>query len=197
MQDVRSTAGGNMPGIERRALVQGAGLAVLSFTIDGTAVWLTPRQAHAQGVAMGVLKPDEVETLEAVGETLLPGARKAGIASFVDHQLGVPAADCLLMARIANVRPPFANFYRAALGGIEHGCQALHARRFAQLAAAEQYDVIDRMRQGKIEGWQGPPGPFVYFLLRHDAVDVTFGTVEGIESLGVPYMPHIVPDKRW
>ena len=53
------------------------------------------------------------------------------------------------------------------------------------------------MRQNKIEGWQGPPGPFIYFLLRHDAVDVAFGTVEGIESLGTPYMPHITPEKRW
>ena len=53
------------------------------------------------------------------------------------------------------------------------------------------------MRQNKIEGWQGPAGPFVYFLLRHDAVDVAFGTVEGIESLGTPYMPHISPEKRW
>jgi hypothetical protein len=36
----------------------------------------------------------------------------------------------------------------------------------------------------------------VYFVLRSDAVDVVYGTMEGYESLGVPYMPHIVPDKR-
>jgi hypothetical protein len=59
---------------------------------------------------LNVLKPDEVETLETIGKTLLPGARVAGIASFVDNQLGVPPEDCLLMARIANVCPPFANF---------------------------------------------------------------------------------------
>jgi len=186
-----------MSEIERRALIQGAALAALSFTINGTEVWLSPRQARAQGAPMSVLRPDEVETLEAVGETLLPGARKAGIANFVDNQLGVAPGDCLLMARVANVRPPFANFYRAALGAIERSCQALQGKRFAQLASAEQYDFVDRMRQNKIDGWQGPPGPFVYFLLRHDAVDVAFGTVEGIEGLGIPYMPHISPEKRW
>jgi len=37
----------------------------------------------------------------------------------------------------------------------------------------------------------------VYFLMRHDAVDVVYGTVEGIESLGTPYMAHIVPVSRW
>jgi len=186
-----------MAEIQRRTLMQGAALAALSFTIDGAEVWLSPSQAQAQGAPINVLKPDEVETLEAVGDTLLPGARKAGIANFVDNQLGVAPGDCLLMARIASVRPPFANFYRAALGAIERSCAALHGKRFAELAAAEQYDFVDRLRQNKIEGWQGPPGPFVYFLLRHDAVDVAFGTVEGIESLGVPYMPHISPEKRW
>ena len=186
-----------MSEIQRRALVKGAVLAALSFTIDGAEVWLSPCEARAQGAPMSVLKPDEVETLEALGDTLLPGARKAGIANFVDNQLGVPPGDCLLMARIANVRPPFASFYRAALGAVERSCQSLHGKRFAQLAPTEQYDFVDGMRQNKIEGWQGPPGPFIYFLLRHDAVDVAFGTVEGIESLGVPYMPHIAPPARW
>lgn len=102
--------------IQRRALVQGAALATLSFIIDGAEVWLSPSEARAQGAPMSVLQPDEVETLEAVGGALLPGARKAGIANFVDNQLGVPPGDCLLMARIANVRPPFVSFYRAALG---------------------------------------------------------------------------------
>jgi hypothetical protein len=186
-----------MSDIERRALVRGAVLAALSFTIDGAEVWLSPSQAQAQGAPINVLRPDEVETLEAVGETLLPGARKAGIANFVDNQLGVLPGDCLLMARIASVRPPFVNLYRAALGAVERSCQTIYSKRFAQLTSAEQYDFVDRMRQNKIEGWQGPPGPFIYFLLRHDAVDVAFGTVEGIESLGTPYMAHISPERRW
>jgi len=186
-----------MPKIDRRALMQGAGLATLAFTIDGTEVWLTPSQARAEGVPMSVLSKEETETLAAVGEALLPGARTAGIANFVDHQLAGPTKDCLLMARIANVRPPFANFYHGALAAIERGCQAQYNKRFAQLADIEQHDFIDRMRQNKVDGWQGPPAPFVYFLLRHDAVDVTFGTVVGIESLGIPYMPHIAPTQRW
>ena len=53
------------------------------------------------------------------------------------------------------------------------------------------------MRQNKIEGWQGPAGSFVYLLLRSDAVDVVYGTMEGYAALGIPYMPHIAPTKRW
>jgi len=53
------------------------------------------------------------------------------------------------------------------------------------------------MRQNKIDGWQGPPGGFVYLITRSDAVDVVFGTMEGYASLGIPYMAHIPPERRW
>jgi len=26
---------------------------------------------------------------------------------------------------------------------------------------------------------------------------VVYGTMEGYEALGIPYMPHIAPEKRW
>jgi hypothetical protein len=52
-----------MSDIQRRALVQGAALAALSFTVDGAEVWLSPSQAQARAAPMNVLKPDEVETL--------------------------------------------------------------------------------------------------------------------------------------
>ena len=97
-----------------------------------------------------------------------------------------------------NVRPPFANFYRAAIGAIEGASKAGHGgRSFAELDSAEQHAFIDEMRQNKIEGWKGPPGAFVYFLFRSDAVDVVYGTMEGYAKLGVPYMPHIAPTKSW
>jgi len=53
------------------------------------------------------------------------------------------------------------------------------------------------MRQNKIDGWQGPAGGLVYTVLRNDAVDVVYGTMEGYAALGIPYMPHIAPTKRW
>jgi hypothetical protein len=53
------------------------------------------------------------------------------------------------------------------------------------------------MRQNKVTGWQGPTGSFVYLVLRSDAVDVVHGTMDGYEALGIPYMPHIAPEKRW
>jgi hypothetical protein len=36
-----------------------------------------------------------------------------------------------------------------------------------------------------------------WFVLRSDAVDVVYGTKEGVERLGLPYMAHIEPPSRW
>src|SRR6266571_3865644 len=176
--------------MKRRDFVNGAILGALAFTVGGAKILLTAREARAQGVPFRLLKADEGETLEA-------GARAAGIAHFVDQQLSVPPEEALLEARILNVKPPFANFYRAAIAALDRASQAREGRRFAQLNALSQRELVDLMRQNKLDGWQGPAGPFIYFVTRSDAVDVVYGTVEGYEFLGIPYMPHIAPERRW
>ena len=187
-----------MDDIERRGFIKGAALGALAFTVGGAEVLLTPRDARAQAVPFRTLTPGEVETLEAVGETIVPTARVSGISHFVDQQLSIPAEEALLEARILNVRPPYANFYRAALGAVDRASQARNGgRKFAQLNAGERHDFVDAMRQNKIEGWQGPAGGFVYTILRNDALDVVYGTMEAYAALGVPYMAHIAPTKKW
>ena len=120
-----------MNAIERRAFMKGAGLGALAFTVGGGEVLLTPAEAFAQGVPLRTLKPDEAATIEAMGETLVPGARAAGVANFVDQQLSIPAEEALLEARILNIKPPYANFYRAALGAINNASAAKNGKPFA------------------------------------------------------------------
>jgi len=187
-----------MDAMERRVFLKGAGMGMLAFTVDGASVLMTPGQARAQNVPFRLLKAREAETIEAMGEALVPGAQRAGVAHFVDQQVSVTPGEALLEARQLNVKPPFINFYRAAIAAVDKAAEARSGgRRFAALSAAEQHDFVDAMRQNKIDGWQGPPGGFVYLVMRSDAVDVVYGTMEGYEALGVPYMPHIAPDKRW
>jgi hypothetical protein len=185
-----------MEALERRAFIKGAGVGALAFTVAGTEIFLTPREARAQGVPLRTLSADEATTLEALGETLVPGARDGGIAQFVDQQISGLPENALLEARILNVRPPYANFYRAALAAVDRASLA-EGKRFADRSASEQHDLVDRLRQNKLEGWQGPPPPFVYTLLRADAIDVVFGTMSGYDALGIPYMAHIAPTKKW
>lgn len=186
-----------MTAIERRAFVQGAGLGALAFTIGGAEVMLTPRQARAAHVPLRTLTAEQGAALDAIGETLVPGARDAGITNFVDQQISIAPEDALLQARILNIRPPFATFYRGALGAVDHASMKAKGRTFAALSPEEQHDFVALMRVNKLEAWQGPPPPLVFNLLRNDAVDVVYATMEGYAALGVPYMPHIAPTKKW
>lgn len=187
-------------GIERRRFLKGAGTGVLAFTVGGARVMMTPSAARAEGVPFRLLKTHEAHTIEALGDTLVPGAAEAGIAHFIDTQVAAPAAEALLQAREFNVRPPFVNFYRAVVAAIDRAAGAAGGNDhdgFAALGGADRYRLVDAMRQNRIDGWQGPPGGLVYNVLRNDALDVVYGTIEGHERLGVPYMAHIEPDRRW
>jgi hypothetical protein len=186
-----------MANIGRRGFVKGATLGALAFTVGGAEVIMAPGEARARGVPFRLLDAHQGETLEALGETLVPSAREAGVAHFIDQQLSVPPHESLLQARIFNFRPPFAEFYRAVITTVDDASRKMFGRDFAQLPAADQRAFVDLMRQNKIEGWTGRPGATVYAVLRADAVDVVYGTMEGYEALGIPYMPHIPPEKRW
>jgi hypothetical protein len=104
--------------------------------------------------------------------------------------------------RVSEIRPPYVNFYRGALGAIETAAKAMHGRTFGECAEADQIKFVELLSRGQIKvpeikDWKGPAQPLVYASLRNDAVDVVYGTVEGFARVGVPYLPHIVPEQRW
>jgi Gluconate 2-dehydrogenase subunit 3 len=183
--------------IGRRGFVKGATLGALAFSVGGVEVLLTPGEARARSVPFRLLDGHQGETLEALGETLVPKAREAGIAHYIDQQISVPPQESLLQARIFNFRPPFAEFYRNTILAVDDHSRKLFGKEFAQLTAKDQREFVDRMRQNKIEDWKGRPAALTYAVLRADAVDVVYGTMEGYEALGIPYMAHIAPEKRW
>src|SRR5262245_28564448 len=145
-----------MATIERRAFMKGATLGALAFTVGGSTVMLTAGEARAANIPFRLLKEPEAELIEAIGETLVQGARAAGVAHFIDHQISVPAGEALLQARIMNVRPPFADFYRAAIAAVDGGSQKVYGHKFIELTVAQRIEFVHNMRQNKVEGWQGP-----------------------------------------
>src|SRR6202045_3008866 len=136
-----------MADIGRRGFVKGATLGALAFTVGGAEVIMAASEARARGVPFRLLDAHQGETLEALGETLVPQARESGIAHFIDHQLSVPAHESLLQARIFNFRPPFADFYRSAIKTVDTGSGKIFGRDFAQFQAADQRKFVDLMRQ--------------------------------------------------
>jgi len=140
------------------------------------------------------LKPEEAKTLEAVGEALCgcayrwhrPIRRSAdfdsaggGFAGGAHHERG--AALC--------------EFLSSAIGAIDRASKAHNTDRgFADLDAIEQHQSSTICVRARSRAWQAG-APFVYFLLRTDAVDVVYGTMEGMPAR-VPYMPHIAPTRE-
>jgi hypothetical protein len=181
----------------RRSFLRNTGVGLLTFYVGGCEVEMTPQEARDEEVPFSVLSDQEVVTLDALGEILLPGAASAGLAHFIDHQLGAAAEDQLLMIKYLGVPPPFAPFYQGGLAAVNALSQSQKGKAFAELNQDEQTELLGQFAQVNPDGWEGPPGPFFYFVLRNDAVDVVYGTKDGIESLGIPYMAHIEPPSRW
>jgi hypothetical protein len=187
---------------DRRSVIGGAaavglGIGLLPFSVDGKTVRLSPAQAREKGAAFKSLTPGEVRTLEAFGEALLPGAREEGIAHFVDHHISNDPAESLLMIRYMDVPPPYASFYKAGLAALDAHSKATTGKLFPELDAGQAAELVRAIAAAPPARWMGPPSPLFYFVLRSDAVDVVYGTEKGFERLGIPYMPHLLPDTKW
>ena len=181
----------------RRRFLKNSGMAALTFWVGGCQVETTPEEARSLGASYRLLDTPEVDILEALAETLVPGAAEAGAAHFIDSQLEASPADSLLMIRYLGVPPPFTDFYRGGLAALEAFARGRHGAGFASLDPEAQLAVVADIAAANPDGWDGPPAPFFYFVLRNDAVDVVFGTPQGVEALGVPYMAHITPPPGW
>lgn len=183
--------------MDRRQFIRSGGFGLLAFSVGGTELLLTPGEARARDLPLQVLSDEEVRLLEALGEVLLPGAAKAGLAHFIDQQLAAPHADSLLIIRYLDIPPPYAPFYQGALRAAGVAALAAYGAPLYELDGAQGQSLVAAMARGEVADWQGPPAGLVYFVLRNDAVDLVYGTQEGFAKLGVPYQPHIVPPTPW
>jgi hypothetical protein len=184
--------------INRRRFVRNTGFGALTFTVGGAARLLTPRAAHAENIGFTHLTRAEAGLLAQFAEHLLPGAAAAGVAHFVDHQLGAEPNECLLMCKyFPEIKAPFAAFYAGGLAALAAVAQARFAHAFEGLNADQKNSLTDSLWKGDVDPWSGPPPPLFYMMVRSDAVDVVYGTKEGFDQLNVPYMAHIMPRERW
>ena len=141
------------------------------------------------------LSPAAGETLEALGDTLLPGAAAAGIAHYVDDQLG--RENPLLFLKYMDWTGRYLDFYRDGLGSLERYSAARFGRSFTRASPDQKPALVREFAAATPSGWTGPPAPLFYFVTRNDALDVYYGTAEGLAKLQIPYMPHIVPPAKW
>jgi hypothetical protein len=185
--------------LSRREFVRrGAGAALLlPFIVGGCEKRMTPADAAKADVPLRTLTIGEESVLGLLGDLLVPGSSEAGLVHYIDHQLSVPAGENMLMIRYLGVPAPFTDFYRSGLKALNAAARQRHGADFSVLTEEQSKAFAADFAAGKIADWQGPPLPLFYFVVRTDAIDVVYGTERGFESLGVAYMPHIVPPSNW
>lgn len=179
----------------RRELLARMGTGLVAITVNSAMGQVSPEQARASGEALRKLSKTEGRTIEALGEVLLPGAAKAGIAHFVDDQLGRDHP--LLLMGYLDYPGPFLDFYQQGLGALDALSDARHKKSFDKISSDKQIALVGEISKGNPQGWEGPPAPLFYFVTRADALDVFYGTKEGFQRLAVPYMEHILPPAKW
>jgi hypothetical protein len=181
--------------MDRRHLLK-AGGASLAMTAAAPLSLFDPREARAQSLPFKVLSADEVATIEAVSDALVPGARDAGVSHYIDHELASPSPR--LLFRFAQLPGPMAQYYHRALTAFEESMTA-QGNAFSSLSPDARHSVIEALRTGAIKPWDASAvaSPVFYGMMRNDGVDVVYGSVEGFKSLDIPYMPHILPKTTW
>ena len=157
------------------------------FMVAGNLVSLSPADAKSAGFEPQVLSSTQISALENICDALVPGAKAAGIGAYLDSQLFL-GRDSLLIAKYLGVDTTMQrDFYTIAADNIiKIGNTEVDVETIAANMASDS-----------LKDWAGPPASYVFFILRADALDVTYGTPEGFKKLGIPYMAQIKPDKPW
>lgn len=180
----------------RRLFLKSSGI-LLSCLVSGRTLLLTPAEARAAEIELQALSKSEADTLEAIAEMIVPGARDAGIVQYLDKQLAATPEESLLMLKYLDVPPPFIHFYQPALQAADQAARQSYGKNWEALSIPQSAKLLEDIATDKVQNWQAPPASFCFFVLRSDACDVVYGTEEGFADIGMPYRAHIAPVQNW
>ena len=124
--------------------------------------------AHGHGAGHGAFfNDDDAATVAAFAERLMPGtpgkpgATEAGVLNYIDLALAGAYADQQ-------------DFYRRGLAELEAHCRVAHGKPFAQLAAAQQDDVIAALEQDRPNNFTWPSAQAFFATLRTHTMEGMF-----------------------
>ena len=124
--------------------------------------------AHGHGAGHGAFfNDDDAATVAAFAERLMPGtpgkpgATEAGVLNYIDLALAGAYADQQ-------------DFYRRGLAALEGYCRVAHGKPFAQLAAAQQDDVIAALEQDRPNNFTWPSAQAFFATLRTHTMEGMF-----------------------
>lgn len=181
--------------LTRRDVVGAIGAGLIAANAAGSESLLEAADSQSQAGTPRNFSPAECRILEALGDTLLPGAAEAGIARYIDDQLSREMP--LLFLSYMDYAGPYVDFYKNGLKALDEESGKRYGQSFTALDSEKKTALIRNLSQQDPPGWQGPPAPLFYFVTRNDAVDVYYGTPQGFDRLGVPYLAMIRPPSKW
>ena len=172
--------------VTRRGLITST-LITGSFLVLGERLTLTPAEATELGFTSDVLSREQLNAIETVAEHIVPGSHRAGIAAYIDSQLNAGEHSLLIGKYLGVDISGQIAFYENLADNL---VAALKKEQSVQ-------EIVGALWGDALGTWEGPPSSYVLFVLRADALDVTYGTPEGFDALGIPYMAHIMPETPW
>lgn len=135
----------------------------------------------------------QLDQLAMLADQIVPGAREAGLAAYLQRQFKAAPNDSLLVAKYFEIPPPYLNFYLSGLAA----ARALARDTFKQTLEELHHDQVCKVIEVMAHPQAGDPSFIFYMCLRLDAADVVYGTPAGFQALNIPYAEHILPPDRW
>lgn len=160
----------------RRTLLRNLALVALAGPLTEEAAGQVHQHvAEAKKKAAGVYKPKyftahEFETLAVLSEMIIPGARAAGAAEFVDL--------------LASNNMEFAAPFSGGMLWLDHEFERRFQTDFLKAGAAQRKEVLDVIAYRKNATPELGPGIEFFDLARRMAADAYFTSREGVKAIG-------------
>ena len=182
--------------MKRRTLIRAATASAIATSAAPVSALFDPCAARAAAEPLRVLTSDQAAAIEGLCDAIVPGARDAGVAHYIDHELSGNSPRLLL--RFAQLPGPMTPYYTDGIAAFSAAVMQQKQAAFASLRTDDQHAIIEALRTGTLAPWANAVAPPVFFgMMRNDGVDVVYGSIDGFKRLGMPYMPHIAPTTTW
>ncbi len=168
---IRAPVGGSRRDLLRDLAV----VAALGALPAGAAQHVHQAAAEQKKAAGGVyqprfFKPHEFQTLEALSELIIPGARKSGAAAFIDV--------------LASSSDEFAAIFTGGLAWLDRAIERFGAPDFRRATPAQQSALLELIAWKKNDSIELGPGIHFFDWARRVTVDAYYTSPEGVAELG-------------
>ena len=161
--------------LRRRDLLRAAGLAAAGGSLGVEAAQHVHQAAAEEKKAAGAYKPKffhphEFRTLEALTETTIPGARKAGAPEFIDL--------------LCSGNDELGAIFTGGLLWMDQHMERKHRTSWVGAAPEQQRALLDSIAYKKNETEELAPGVLFFDWVRKMSADAYYTSPEGVKELG-------------